>query len=101
MFDPISLATGAALLVTGFGVGRFRRPRRPEEKSTALCACGHTLGEHIEGARCAAQVRRPYYNPSGGRNGKEWVPCACGQYVGPVPVESLFATPTLPPVDGG
>jgi hypothetical protein len=103
MFDPISLATGAALLVTGFGAGRFRRPTREPKKPTAACGCGHTLAHHDPATnQCHGQeLRRDCRNKQGDWIGNQWVPCTCRRYVGPVPVESLFATPTLPPVDGG
>lgn len=100
MFDPISLAAGAALISAGFGLGRIRRAR-PPEKPAATCGCGHSLAHHDPGSNeCHGQTLHKEARDERGKwIGDQWVDCACRQYVGPLPVESLYATPLLPPMD--
>ncbi|MEY8041898.1 hypothetical protein [Saccharopolyspora cebuensis] len=98
--DPISLVVGGVLLALGFAAGRFGRVRskaRAKEQITASCGCGHGLDQHDpEDGTCHAELRRSRY-VDGGWDGHEYVPCTCRQYVGPRPVEELFAPKYLPP----
>lgn len=85
------------LLLLGFAIGTyFKRRRRSQSDSAnppipvATCPCSHTIGEHLNGGICQADVRRPYYLQYGGRNGHKWVRCACTKYWGPQPVTEFF-----------
>jgi hypothetical protein len=102
MIDPISLAVGAALFVSGSVAGHVRRPRgKQPETPTATCGCGHTLAHHDPDTNeCHGQTLQPKSrNKRGDYIGDLWVPCTCRQYVGPRPMEPLFAMPFLPPTD--
>ncbi len=102
MFDPISLAVGAALLAAGHLTGWLagRRSTRRAAATPPVCGCGHGLEQHDPDTKaCHAQVRRDTYNKHGDWVGDTYVACTCRQYVGPTPVEQLFNTPILPPSD--
>jgi hypothetical protein len=101
IFDPISLAVGAALIVSGYGAGRVHRPRKQPDTPTATCGCGHALAHHdCETNECHGQLlRKASRNKHGDYIGDQWVPCTCRQYVGPRPMEHLFSMPLLPPTD--
>ncbi|MFI6871010.1 hypothetical protein [Nocardia sp. NPDC050406] len=96
--DPISLIVGAGLVGVGWVVGRFghRMARgKAEGTSPALCGCGHDLSLHDRKAgECHAEYRRK--SPWGY---KEWARCGCRHYTGPTPLEELFPTPLLPPLN--
>jgi hypothetical protein len=94
MFDPISLAVGAAIAGVGWAVGRFGR-RLPADRAVARCGCGHDLALHDpqEGG-CHAELGRKT-----GYGARVWVQCTCRRYTGPVPVEDFFSRPILPSDD--
>jgi hypothetical protein len=109
VLDTISMLAGAALFGAGWSFGgasslvkRVTHPRsgdsgtpRPE------CTCGHWLSSHDKEGHCHADTERAArWNPMGSPMSFEYVPCACQQYIGPRPLEELFAQATLPPMDG-
>ncbi|UGT38531.1 hypothetical protein LTV02_20475 [Nocardia yamanashiensis] len=97
MFDPLSLVTGAALLGSGWILGRYGRTpsRKSAPQPTALCGCGHDLSLHDrEAGACHAEIFRKT-----GAGLKAWVPCNCRRYTGPTPLEEFFAPTPLPPTD--
>lgn len=96
MFDPVTLATGAALLAVGFLAGRLRRP--PSRPPEPVCSCHHAYAHHdLDTKACNAQVPRDVYNSAGRRVDVTFVPCTCRHYDGPIPVEHLLHGPYLPP----
>jgi len=97
--DPVSLLVGGVLLAAGFVAGRLgRRRNAPPPPVTPLCGCGHTLSQHDrETHTCYAELRRDNYDKRGRWAGVSWVPCTCRQYVGPRPIDEVFAPRLLPP----
>lgn len=97
MFDPISLATGAGILAVGFLTGRLgrRKPANGQPKA-AICECSHSLANHDpQDNACRGEIKRG--NSFDGN--VHYVPCTCRQYVGPKPIEDLFAPQYLPPAE--
>lgn len=102
MIDPTSLVVGAGLFATGLLTGKLTRRRTPAADTTpkAVCGCSHGLEQHNPDTNeCHGQMRRDKHNKFGDWIGHEWVPCTCRQYVGPRPLEELYAPPVLPPRD--
>ena len=102
--EPLSLVVGGALLAIGYVSGRLgaRRARRSRVPATpvAVCGCGHSLSEHDPKAdTCHAEVARPAYDRKGRWAGNDWVACRCRQYIGPRPIDEVFAPRLLPPSD--
>jgi hypothetical protein len=97
--EPVSLLVGGVLLAVGFVAGRLqRRPRTPPPAVTPLCGCGHPLSQHDrETSTCYAELRRDTFDKRGGWSGHNGVPCTCQQYVGPRPIDEVFAPRLLPP----
>lgn len=93
MTQYLDFVVGAALLAAGYIGGRVHRPRKTSDTPRAICACGHSFGEHGETGHCRAEVSRPAGIV------REWVPCACVKYVGPKPIEDLYSPGFLPPTD--
>ncbi len=102
--EPLSLAVGAVLLAVGYvsgrlGARRTARARTPQHP-VAMCACGHPLSQHDPKEQtCHAEVARDAYNWMGRWAGHTWVDCRCRQYVGPRPIDEVFAPRLLPPPD--
>lgn len=89
MLDPLTLLTGAGIFIAGVVTGRIRRKSASPPKP--ICGCGHNLAEHNpETGTCAATIR-VFDAPRR--------PCTCQQYVGPKPLEEMFAQQYLPPTD--
>lgn len=99
--EPVSLLVGAALLGLGFLGGRLnRRPPRPAPQMTPVCGCAHPLSQHdTETSTCYAELRRDTFDKRGRFAGHTWVACTCRQYVGPRPIDEVFAPRLLPPMD--
>ncbi len=97
--DPVSLAVGGVLLAVGFVAGRLGRRRPPGPVTPqAVCSCGHPLSQHDpERNTCHAEVVRDTYNKRGRWAGHTWVACSCRQYIGPRPIDEVFAPRVLPP----
>jgi hypothetical protein len=97
--EPISLLVGGVLLAVGFVAGRLGRRRTPPPPPmTPLCGCGHALSQHDrETSTCYAELRRDTFDRRGRWSGHSWVPCTCRQYVGPRPIDEVFAPRLLPP----
>jgi hypothetical protein len=96
--DPLSLAVGALLVIVGFAAGRLSRRRPGPALPQAVCACGHPLSQHDpESATCHAEVARDAYTKRGRWAGHTWVACSCRQYIGPRPIDEVFAPRLLPP----
>ncbi|MCW2699547.1 MAG: hypothetical protein JWQ45_1082 [Blastococcus sp.] len=98
--EPVSLLVGGALLAVGYLTGRLNRHRTPPPPPpmTPLCGCGHALSQHDrETSTCYAELRRDNYDKRGRWAGHVWVPCTCRQYVGPRPIDEVFAPRLLPP----
>ena len=96
--DPVSLVVGGLLIAVGFVAGRLGRRRQPPAIPQAVCACGHPLSQHDPEERtCHAEVARDAFNWAGHRSGQTWVDCRCRQYVGPRPIDEVFAPRLLPP----
>lgn len=100
MFDPFSLAAGAGILAVGFFTGRLtRRAGRTELPAAATCGCTHGLEQHDPDTKsCHAKIKGDWYDDDGDWKG-DLRPCTCRQYVGPKPLEDLFAPQYLPPVE--
>ena len=108
MIDALLLAAGAVVFLVGqavgFALGRFWRKRATSGSapvSPAMCGCGHGLEHHDPDTNeCHGSVEiKNYYDKRGYNRGTQRVPCSCRRYVGPQPVEDLFALPYLPPSD--
>jgi hypothetical protein len=98
--DPLSLAIGGVLLAVGFVAGRIGRRRSVPAVPQAVCACGHPLSQHDpESTTCYAEVARDTYTKRGKWAGHTWVACSCRQYIGPRPIDEVFAPRVLPPTD--
>ena len=100
--EPVSLVVGAVLVAVGFVAGRIgrRRPPAPPANPQPVCGCGHPLSQHDTGTNtCYAELRRDTYDKRGRWAGNSWVPCTCRQYVGPRPIDEVFAPRVLPPAD--
>jgi hypothetical protein len=99
--EPLSLAVGAALLAAGYLGGRLgRRRSRSPATPVAVCGCGHPLSQHDPQTNtCHAEVPRDAYDRKGRWAGHTWVACSCRQYVGPRPIDEVFAPRLLPPQD--
>jgi hypothetical protein len=98
--EPVSLLIGAALLAVGYGAGLLtrRRPLPPPPPPVPVCGCGHPLSQHdTQTNTCYAELRRDTYDKRGRWAGVNWVPCTCRQYVGPRPIDEVFAPRLLPP----
>jgi hypothetical protein len=97
--EPVSLLVGGLLLAVGFVAGRLGRRRpAPPPPVTPLCGCGHALSQHDrETSTCYAELRRDTFDRRGRWAGHTWVPCTCRQYVGPRPIDEVFAPRLLPP----
>ncbi len=68
--------------LAGVLAGRQRRSEHTAVKP--ICHCEHPIGHHEDKTgRCLAQVERTHYGKNGGRNGYEYVACACQHYTGP------------------
>lgn len=97
--DPISLVIGAVLLAGGFFAGRISKRRGGQDKIVAVCGCGHGLDKHDpKDGTCHSEETRARYE-DGHWQGQDYVRCTCRQYVGPKPIEELFAPKYLPPTD--
>jgi hypothetical protein len=96
--DPLSLAIGGLLVALGFVAGRLGRRRQGPVTPQAVCACGHPLSQHDpESNACHAEVARDAYTKRGRWAGHTWVACSCRQYIGPRPIDEVFAPRLLPP----
>lgn len=93
MFDPLSLATGAALLAIGYLSGRIVRPKTTTPApALAMCGCKHNLSQHDPISRsCHADIQHARFST--------YTPCTCRQYIGPIPAEQYMQTQILPPMD--
>ncbi|GAB3350576.1 hypothetical protein [Modestobacter lapidis] len=102
--DPLSLVVGGVLLAAGYlggrlGARRASRTRAPQ-LPVATCGCGHSLSQHDpKDHTCHAEVPRDAFNWAGHRAGQTWVDCRCRQYVGPRPIDEVFAPRLLAPPD--
>ncbi len=104
--EPLSLLVGGALLAAGYLGGRLgaRRAARAKARTPqlpqAMCTCGHPLSQHDPKEHtCHAEVARDAYDWKGRWAGHTWVACRCRQYVGPRPIDEVFAPRLLPPQD--
>lgn len=90
VLDPLSLTVGAVLFLTGYLAGRIHRRARPGRTKTpkAICGCTHGLDQHDPDTNRCHGIRR-------------WDEknCRCRQYVGPRPLETVFAPSLLPPAE--
>lgn len=87
---PIAMWTSWLI---GRATGRTEERNKKPAPVKPVCPCTHTVGEHLEGGNCLAEVKRPYYLAGGGRNGHEWVKCACTKYHGPIVLNEEFFHP--------
>ena len=98
--EPVSLLVGGVLLAVGFVAGPAgpTAAAAPPPPVTPLCGCGHALSQHDrETSTCYAELRRDTFDKRGRWAGHTWVPCTCRQYVGPRPIDEVFAPRLLPP----
>lgn len=98
MVDPVSLIIGGGLVAAGYGSGRVgRRRRHPRAPKAApppkpMCGCSHHYALHDPKTKvCHGTVKTTKYDTNGYQVGYTYPPCACRQYVGPVPMPELFA----------
>ncbi len=108
MIDPISLVVGAGLVGLAYALGRATRPKRVDSNAP-ICGCDHHRALHDPATgTCAGMVDTQ--EPVQRKDGTIMLdaynhvifcdssePCPCRQYVGPVPVESLW----MPPIASG
>jgi hypothetical protein len=81
--DPVSLALGGALLISGMVLGRVSRSRA-NTQPPAVCSCSHGWGTHDQPVgRCHGDIRRTKYDSIGDKVGYTYVPCPCRAYDGP------------------
>jgi hypothetical protein len=72
-----------ALGVVAGAVWMNNRHRSAAAPAGNRCGCGDHLAVHDpKTGRCYGEHRRPMYDSQGRRSGREWVPCACRQFVG-------------------
>ena len=83
MLDPVSLLTGAGLVVAGYGCGRVgRRRRHPKVKQAGpVCGCKHHKSYHKDGTGACRKV-----NPFSSNR------CKCEKYIGPVEFTEYYAS---------
>lgn len=110
--EPVSLAVGAAIALSGVMVGRLmnrRQVRQALEQQRAqlsqaqpqgqrapqpLCGCGHHLVFHDqETKKCQAQVVIP--GRWTGQQSSAYRQCMCQGYRGPVPLDEYYAPDLL------
>lgn len=90
------MLTGAAIALAGVLVGRLLPNRRRGPKPVkAVCGCTHGIGFHADKTGACTGLMDKWSSSSGTKQ----IPCTCQHYDGPVPVESMFSTPLLPPTD--
>lgn len=92
--DPFSLLTGAAILTTGFLLGRFRPARRrAPEPVKPICGCGHHHAHHNpKTGTCGGMREVPSrYDGYGDPTAWQEVACTCQQYSGPQPIDTFYA----------
>jgi hypothetical protein len=87
------LLEGALILLAGILLGRILPGRRREpDLPKPVCGCTHHHSMHDpQTGKCNAAVEVGRYNASGGWVGKDYHPCACLSYSGPVPLPSVYA----------
>ena len=90
------LIEGAAILLTGIGIGTItgrRRHPKPPKPLEAICGCTHHLSLHDpKSDRCHSVIEVPnYVDQTGATRNWKFEPCPCRQYVGPRPAESFLA----------
>ena len=76
------------------GRGGLQPTRKPPP--IPMCACGHGLNTHDPQTRhCLSEVGRDRYNYLGTWAGRQYVPCPCVRYIGPIPLDDIWI-PELP-----
>jgi hypothetical protein len=89
--DPVSLVTGAAILIAGVLIGRVgrRTARRQGSDPQPICGCTHHRALHEpDTGRCRGENRQGNW-----LDGWRHVKCTCQRYSGPVPIETLWTPP--------
>lgn len=107
LLDALAVAAGSfAGGFAGAMTRDLRRRLRGPETPQAVCGCKHSLALHDPTTgRCSSTVGDWYWQEEWDEgaqelvNRKKWNPCPCRQYVGPRPIDSVFAPPMLPPSD--
>lgn len=76
--DPLSLAAGALILLTGIVLGRINRRTAPD-RTTKCPGCEHGLTYRDPSTgHCTAMVKRSTrFNEVGSAISYEWVQCTC------------------------
>lgn len=100
----MSLVAGAAILTVGWLVGyltgRRAARRRLDAPQQPICGCRHHRSMHDpKTGECYASVRQDRWNKYGDHTGYNHVACACQQYVGPEPIQSVWVPPTAAEAD--
>jgi hypothetical protein len=89
--EVILYLAGTGTFLAGYVLGRVNRPKRTLEPPKPICSCRHSLSVHDpETKKCKAMIEVDKY-VGGGKYGKEWLDCACQQYIGPLPMPDYFA----------
>ena len=89
----VSVVVGAVGYSIGMMIGTNRGRQNEPERVRPVCPCAHTVGEHKDGGRCLAEMKRQKYNHYGHRSGHEYVHCACTKYHGPAVIDNDFFHP--------
>lgn len=92
--DPLSLLVGGVLLGAGWLAGRFAPARRRGPKSVQpVCGCKHHLAYHDPKSGHCMEENRVVTQRDAAMVPVAWkeIPCTCEQYVGPLPIDSLYA----------
>lgn len=90
------MITGALILLAGILTGVILRSlpaRRKDPKPVeAVCGCTHHHSMHDpQAGKCNASVEVDRYNARGFLAGREYRPCACARYSGPLPYPEYYA----------
>lgn len=99
----VSLLAGVLIGAAAVRIGWRRAGPKPVQ---AICGCKHPLAMHDkEKGTCAATVGDWHWEEQWDPDAEElvsrrvWKTCTCRQYVGPLPIDSVFVPPLLPPPD--
>jgi hypothetical protein len=88
LHDAIVTLVGGGCALAGVGLGMiFGTRRRSYKPPKPVCGCRHHMSMHLEGGSGACSAQDQW-------NGGD---CRCKHYVGPLPIETFYATPILPP----
>jgi hypothetical protein len=96
--DALQMLAGAAIVWGSMLVNRLAPRRREPKPVKPICGCKHGIGFHADKAgACSFTANQHQGYDKNGAAVYANVRCTCLHYDGPIPVESMFSTPLLPP----